>query len=118
MKKRFSKIHLFLFAGLLVAGQSCTKFDDKMYSAYTEDTFPKTPEQFIALTGPVYTSARGYFDNYFSLQTAGSDEVIIPTRGGDWFDGGKWRDMHYHTWSASHEVVQNNWDWGFNAIGT
>lgn len=118
MKKRFSKIHLFLFAGLLVAGQSCTKFDDKMYSAYTEDTFPNTPEQFIALTGPVYTSARGYFDNYFSLQTAGSDEVIIPTRGGDWFDGGKWRDMHYHTWSASHEVVQNNWDWGFNAIGT
>jgi hypothetical protein len=118
MKKRFNYIYIFLFAGLVGLGHSCTKFDDKMYSAYTEETFPKTPEQFVAVTGPVYTAARGYFDEYFSLQTAGSDEVVIPTRGGDWFDGGKWRDMHYHSWSSSHEVVQNTWDWGFNAIGT
>lgn len=118
MKRNYSKLYLMVALGLTLAGQSCTKFDDKMYSAYTEDTFPKTPEQFVAVTGPVYTSARGYFDNYFSLQTGGADEVVVPTRGGDWFDGGKWRDMHFHTWSSSHEVVSNTWDWGFNAIGT
>ncbi|MGJ1206421.1 RagB/SusD family nutrient uptake outer membrane protein [Sphingobacterium lactis] len=118
MKKNFNKIYILLALGLTLAGQSCTKFDDKMYSAYTEETFPKTPEQFVAVTGPVYTSARGFFDNYFSLQTGGADEVVVPTRGGDWFDGGKWRDMHFHTWSANHEVVAGTWDWGFNAIGT
>lgn len=118
MKTKFNKLYILLFAGALCAGTSCTKFDVDMHSAYTEDTFPKTAAQFIAVTGPVYTSARGYFGDYFDLQTAGSDEVIIPTRGGDWFDGGKWRDMHYHTWSPSHEVVRNAWDWGFNAIGT
>ncbi|MFB5944341.1 RagB/SusD family nutrient uptake outer membrane protein [Albibacterium profundi] len=118
MKTYIKKFSL-LTAGLLLAfSQSCTKFDDKMYSAYTEDNFPKTPAQFVALTGPVYTAARGYFGDYFDLQTAGSDEVVIPTRGGDWFDGGKWRDMHFHTWSSSHEVVGNAWNWGFNAIGT
>lgn len=118
MKTRFNKLYMLLFAGALCAGTSCTKFDVDMHSAYTEDTFPKTPEQFVALTGPVYTAARGYFGDYFDLQTAGSDEVIIPTRGGDWFDGGKWRDMHMHTWSPSHEVVRNAWNWGYNAIGT
>ncbi|SMG34494.1 Starch-binding associating with outer membrane [Sphingobacterium psychroaquaticum] len=107
-----------LLAGVLGLGVSCTKFDVDVHSAYTEETFPKTPDQFVAVTGPVYTAARGYFDNYFSLQTAGADEVIVPTRGGDWFDGGKWRDMHYHSWSPSHEVVRDTWDWGFNAIGT
>lgn len=115
---KINKLYILLFTSALWAGTSCTKFDVDMHSAYTEETFPKTPEQFVAVTGPVYTAARGYFSDYFDLQTAGSDEVIIPTRGGDWFDGGKWRDMHMHTWSPSHEVVRNAWDWGFNAIGT
>lgn len=118
MKAKNNKLYILLLAGVTLMGGSCTKFDDKVYSAYTENTFPKTPEQFVAVTGPVYTSARGYFGDYFDLQTASSDEVVIPTRGGDWFDGGKWRDMHFHTWSPSHEVVRNAWNWGFNAIGT
>jgi len=115
---KFNKLYIFLLVGVVSAGTSCTKLDTDVYSSYSEQTFPKTPEQFIAVTGPVYTSARGYFADYFDLQTSGSDEVIIPTRGGDWFDGGKWRDMHFHTWSPSHEVVRNAWNWGFNAIGT
>src|SRR5690554_8142109 len=113
--KRFT----ILTAGLLMAfGQSCTKFDDKMYSAYTEDNFPKTPAQFVALTGPVYTAARGSFGDYFDLQTSGSDEVVIPTRGGDWFEGGKWRDRHLHTWSPWHEVGSSARSAGFVAICT
>ena len=118
MKKRFLNKHILLVLGLLSFGTSCTKFDVDMHSAYTEETFPKTSEQFVAVTGPVYTTARGYFSDYFDLQTAGADEVVIPTRGGDWFDGGKWRDMHFHTWSPNHDVVRSTWNWGFNAIGT
>lgn len=118
MKMKFNNIYIWLSIGFVSIGASCTKLDTEVYSSYSDNTFPRTPEQFVAVTGPVYTSARGYFGDYFDLQTAGSDEVIIPTRGGDWFDGGKWRDMHFHTWSPSHEVVRNAWNWGFNAIGT
>ncbi|GAA4516481.1 RagB/SusD family nutrient uptake outer membrane protein [Sphingobacterium thermophilum] len=118
MKLTKNKLYIALLSGLTLLSTGCFKFDDEVYSAYTEETFPKTPEQFVAVTGPVYTSARGYFADYFDLQTAGADEVVIPTRGGDWFDGGKWRDMHFHTWSSSHEVVRNAWNWGFSAIGT
>lgn len=118
MKAINNKLYIYLIAGMSLVGASCTKFDDKVYSSYTENTFPITPDQFVAVTGPVYTSARGYFGDYFDLQTSGADEVVIPTRGGDWFDGGKWRNMHFHEWSPSHEVVRNAWDWGFSAIGT
>src|SRR5690606_1666659 len=57
-------------------------------------------------------------NNYYDMQETATDEVVVPTRGGDWFDGGKWRDMHFQTWTASHELMRNSWDWGFNAIGT
>lgn len=118
MKLKFRNIYILAAVGLLMSNQSCTKLDDTMHSAYTGSNFPVSEEQLVAVTGPVYTVARGYFDNYFNLQTAGADEVVIPTRGGDWFDGGQWRDMHFHTWSPEHNAVQNTWDWGYNAIGT
>ncbi|MFD2556729.1 RagB/SusD family nutrient uptake outer membrane protein [Sphingobacterium tabacisoli] len=98
---------------------SCTKFDDSVYAVYTEQNFPKTPEQFVALTGPVYTAAQSFFNNnYYDLQQTCTDEVIVPTRGGDWFDGGKWQEMHFHTWTPSSELMRNSWEWGFNAIGS
>src|SRR5690554_6731827 len=118
MKKYIKKFSLLTTCVVLFSSQSCTKFDDQVYSQNTTDNFPTTPEHFVALTGPAYTAARGYFGDYFDLQTSSSDEVVIPTRGGDWFDGGKWRDMHFHTWTPNHEVVRNAWNWGFSAIGT
>jgi hypothetical protein len=119
MNKIF-KTGLFLLGGLTLGVlPGCTDLDEEVYSAYTDQNFPSTPEQFAALTGPVYVAAQKFFDNnYFDLQQAGTDETIVPTRGGDWFDGGKWKDMHFHTWNPSHELVRNSWDWGFNAIGT
>jgi hypothetical protein len=119
MNKIF-KTGLFLLGGLTLGVlPGCTDLDEEVYSAYTDKNFPSTPEQFAALTGPVYVAAQKFFDNnYFDLQQAGTDETIVPTRGGDWFDGGKWKDMHFHTWNPSHELVRNSWDWGFNAIGT
>ncbi|MDY0026966.1 MAG: RagB/SusD family nutrient uptake outer membrane protein, partial [Lentimicrobium sp.] len=32
-----------------------------------------------------------------------------PTRGSDWFDGGKWLDMHTHSWTNDTEGVNRMW---------
>ena len=50
-------------------------------------------------------TCRGIYD----LQTFGSDEAMLPTRSGDWYDGGIWQQMYCHTWSAGHEIVNNSW---------
>ena len=50
-------------------------------------------------------TCRGVYD----LQTFGSDEAMIPIRGGDWYDGGLWEAMYKHSWSAGHDVMKNSW---------
>ncbi|MFN0034291.1 MAG: RagB/SusD family nutrient uptake outer membrane protein [Saprospiraceae bacterium] len=34
-----------------------------------------------------------------------SDEMLAPTRGGDWDDNGKWRSLHNHTWGPEHPIL-------------
>lgn len=50
-------------------------------------------------------TVRGVYD----LQTFGSDEAIMPTRGVDWFDGGMWQAMYFHSWNSGHEIIKNSW---------
>ena len=57
-------------------------------------------------------TGRGVYD----LQTFGSDEAMIPTRGGDWFDGGIWEDMYMHSWDAGHEILNNSWLYLYKVI--
>lgn len=52
----------------------------------------------------------------FSLQEYTTDEAILPTRGSDWGDGGKWRDMHEFTWKSDNAVVGDNWNKLTNGI--
>ena len=41
----------------------------------------------------------------FGLSDISSDELIGPTRGTDWFDGGVFQSMHLHTWTADHPFI-------------
>lgn len=95
---------------------SCTKLDSTTRSELTEDIFPRTDQDFIYLSGPVYTAMRQYPEAFWNLQEAGTDEMIAPTRGSDWGDGGKWKNMHYHTFNPSIDLFNNAWNWGYGAI--
>ncbi len=57
-------------------------------------------------------TCRGVYD----LQTFGSDEAILPTRGGDWYDGGLWQDMYCHSWNAGHDLPKNAWIYLYKVI--
>ena len=57
-------------------------------------------------------TGRGVYD----LQTFGSDEAMLPTRGGDWYDGGLWQAMYKHSWSAGHELPKNAWLYLYKVI--
>lgn len=45
----------------------------------------------------------------FAMQEYTTDIALLPTRGSDWGDGGKWRTMHEFTWTPSSAVVTDNW---------
>ena len=57
-------------------------------------------------------TCRGVYD----LQTFGSDEAMIPTRGNDWYDGGIWRDLYCHSWSPGHSMIKNSWLYLYKVI--
>ncbi|MBR1755631.1 MAG: RagB/SusD family nutrient uptake outer membrane protein [Bacteroidaceae bacterium] len=57
-------------------------------------------------------TCRGVYD----LQTLGGDELMIPTRGTDWYDGGLWQAMYRHSWSAGHDLMKNAWLYLYKVI--
>ena len=48
---------------------------------------------------------------YFGLQEIASDEAILPYRGGtDWFDGGKFIEVHRHLPTSGNGLVRDSWN--------
>ena len=59
---------------------------------------------------------QGTMRGVYDLQTFGSDEAIMPTRGVDWYDGGIWQALYRHSWGAGHEIVKNSWLYLYKVI--
>jgi hypothetical protein len=57
-------------------------------------------------------TCRGIYD----LQTFGSDEAMIPTRGNDWYDGEIWQDMYRHSWTPGHTMMKKSWLYLYKVI--
>ena len=57
-------------------------------------------------------TGRGVYD----LNSLTTDEQIIPTRGGDWYDGGYWQDLHNHAWTADDRTIRDTWDYLFKVV--
>ncbi|WP_308242547.1 RagB/SusD family nutrient uptake outer membrane protein, partial [uncultured Prevotella sp.] len=57
-------------------------------------------------------TCRGIYD-YNTLTT---DEAIIPIRGGNWYDGGLWKNMYNHTWTATDTDLYNVWKYLYKVI--
>jgi len=63
--------------------------------------------------GDLYNKVGGDFqtqENMFALSEVTTDSYVVPTRGTDWGDNGVWRQLHTHTWSASHLFIKNSWN--------
>ena len=51
-------------------------------------------------------TGRGIYD----LNTFTTDEAIMPTRGGDWYDGGFWQGLYLHRWGVNNEAIYATWE--------
>lgn len=111
MMKRILLIKLLLFFAVML--YSCTDLGETVRdTALQQDALesPNAPEQILA---PVYQrmleplERHNWFNN---LQGVSSIEQIVPFRGGtDWFDGGRFIEMHQHSWTPSHTTVTVVW---------
>ena len=120
MKKLNLGITLLSLFTLTVIGIRCTKLDAKVYSQIVNENFWQTPEQIAGGKSPAYAALQGlggnsgtYWENEIS-----TDEMITPTRGGDWGDGGMWTNIWYHLEKPGSGGAFE-WAWGdiFGGIG-
>ncbi len=91
---------------------SCTKLDEQLYDKIPEDMYPENPNQVAAMAVAAYAPLKEYADDqgwWFLAQIISGDLVCGPTRGTDWYDGGKWVDMHTHEWTDNTEGVNRMW---------
>ena len=111
IKFRFKPIY---FTALAVFAFSCTDLEvEELDSVVIEDAAGRFSgvEPGPALEA-AYNDLRGFADqaNLYALLEVTSDELLVPTRGGDWGDGGTWRSLHQHTFSPTHPFLLATWN--------
>ncbi len=91
-----------LCALLLVPLQGCTDLSETPISSITPSNFFHTEQEVLAALIGVYAQLRPTTDNgdYWGISEVSSDEMVVPTRGSDWFDNGTWLELHRQNWSA------------------
>ncbi len=112
------KLHVLLpllLLSLMVV--TCTNLDETPLSTVTPDNFYNTESELVSAVMPVYATLRDYsWGDYMQLQEHSSDEIFVPQRGGDWGDGGIWRELHEHKWTPTHGMVNGAWVSAYSGI--
>jgi len=110
--------NLFGIIVLATIVSSCDNLDEKLYNQVSVDDFGKTQAEQDALVGTIYTGLQR-FDALTCIPLAdiSGESVVIPRRGGDWWDGGAHMELTKHMWdpqssmSASY-LLNGSQDWG------
>jgi hypothetical protein len=127
MKRIF---RLSFISAALVLSASCTdleeELEDELTTEFTDGGVTvidgataggvQPPASLTAAYGRLRNGTANH-GSYYSTQTVSSDEMAIGQKGGDWFDGGIWLEMHRHTFSAANPIFNNVWNDLYGGIG-
>jgi hypothetical protein len=108
--------------GLIGIISSCTKLDEKdvLYDTVIADNFYKTDKELLSAVGAAYTNLYGWAsnNNMIPLQEVTTDEMVVPTRGADWGDGGHWLRLQGHTYVPADSRIEGAWTFLFSGVTT
>lgn len=110
MKLKTIKISYLFFALLSVSILSCTDLEEQVVDEKLGSESPSPENAIAAAYGQLGDGTFVDHGNVFGLQEYSTDEAILPTRGSDWGDGGKWRALSEFTWDASNPQIKSAWD--------
>ncbi|SDL49144.1 Starch-binding associating with outer membrane [Catalinimonas alkaloidigena] len=112
----------FLLIGGVVVG-SCTDLDENnvLYDTATSTNFYQTDREILSAVGAAYANLFGSFgnaDNIMPLCEVTTDEMVVPTRGADWGDGGHWVRLQTHTYNSQDPRPLNTWNFLYAGVNT
>lgn len=114
--KTFLSIKVLTLFSFIFLLNSCTNLDEVFLDEIPGNTVSDPAGSLAAAYDRLGDGTFVDHGAIFAMQEYTTDEAILPTRGSDWGDGGKWRDMHEFTWSSSNSIIVGNWDLLTNGI--
>jgi hypothetical protein len=109
-------------ATLCVLLLACTDLTENPKSLITPETYFNTPGEALAALAGVYAQLRGTAGegDYWGISEVSTDEMVVPTRGQDWYDNGTWMELHHQSWSATSpgtlSFMNNAWNTAFQGV--
>ncbi|WP_242917932.1 RagB/SusD family nutrient uptake outer membrane protein [Pontibacter liquoris] len=104
-------------ASIVAGGQACTDLDAEVFDKAEASKFPTNENELLSTVGSTYGQLRGFLDPVFNLLEATTDELVVPTRGPDWYDNGSWQQLAQHEWSpVSPGQINGSWEWGYRVV--
>ena len=106
MRTFYSRIGRLAASVLLLCGPApiifsgCTNLTEVPPDALTPNNAFHTDAEVLAGVASVYANLRTTMDDRYNLSEISTDEIIVPTRGSDWYDNGRWLEIFKHTWTS------------------
>ena len=119
------KKHIILLLCIALALTACSLDETPQSELPESEAYTSAKMLYLNTVATLYNYIGGYEEGQglqgtcrgvYDLQTFGSDEAMIPLRGGDWYDGGLWQAMYKHSWTAGHDLVKNSWLYLYKVI--
>jgi hypothetical protein len=118
-----------LMTVVMFGASSCMDLDEEIRGDFTQNFTPAnpgvgvknnvnkaTPSDGLSAAFAAVLNGTANHGSYFSVQEISSDEAVITQKGGDWFDGGIWLDMHRHNFTPTVGGINGAWGDAYNGI--
>lgn len=113
--KRFLK-HFSISLLAVFALGSCSNLEIEETDSFISEGFQGLENPSSALD-QLYNNVYGQWGdqaNRYALYEVTTDALLVPTRGADWGDNGRWRKLHQHEWGLEETDILTPFD-QFNA---
>ena len=125
MKQLLKKISLILLSSIVLF--SCDRFlkEDPRDKLPEEEAYKTLSDLYLNAVASLYNYVGGFSDSQglqgtgrgvYDLNTFTTDEAIVPTRGGDWYDGGFWQGLFLHQWGVENDAIQATWEYLYKVV--
>lgn len=94
IRRRAAVYALLVGPAVLLPLQGCTDLTETPRDSLTPNNTFRTSGEIQAGVAAVYAQLRSTLWAYYNLSEVTTDEQIVPTRGNDWFDNGRWLEIH------------------------
>jgi hypothetical protein len=98
---RMSLAVVLLCAPAPIVFGACTDLTEVPRDALTPSNAFQNEAEVLAGVASVYATLRTTMDDRYNLSEVTTDEIIVPTRGQDWYDNGRWLEVYKHNWNAN-----------------